>query len=528
MKRKLFLLVSILTLIAVFAVGCGGNKDQATGGNENSGGGEKTLIVRAIGDPMSFNPDTLADDNAYPIVQNLFNRLVKLDASKQVIPDLATDWEVSEDGLAITFHLRDDVHWHDGEKVTSKDVKYTFDYIKGNPTYFMSTRLQLVDSIETPDDYTVVFNMVQPDVSFIADLGWYATFILPEHIYNNGQPWEDNPAAKEPIGSGPFKFVEHKQGESVTLVANDDYHEGRPKLDKLIFSIIPDESTAVQALVNGEIDVLEAVPAANVDELMANPNIRMEINEYPSPMRIIFNMDNETLKDVNLRRAIATAINREEISEKIFNGIQKPEYNYYPSLIEWATNSEDTAPKFNIEEARRILEEAGYVQDADGFYVRGLTIDVFEGYGYPDTAKLIAATLAQAGIELTVQVHEFNAWDQKVAVQRDFMLEMQGGFMGPDPHALYKRLGTGQAGNLGNYSNAEFDELCLKAITIGDMKERAKLYKQAQAILAEEIPYIPLVAYAAYDANNAKFINLPIDGTGKWGWQEYTFTDIAE
>lgn len=198
------------------------------------------------------------------------------------------------------------------------------------------------------------------------------------------------------------------------------------------------------------------------------------------------------------------------------------------TIIEWATNSEDTAPKFNIEEARRILEEAGYVKDADGFYIRGLTIDVFEGGGYPDAAKLMSATLAQAGIELTVQVHEFNAWNEKVTVQKDFMLELQGGFMGPDPHALYKRLGTGQADNLGNYSNAEFDELCLKAITIGDMKERAKLYKQAQAILAEEIPYIPLVAYAAYDANNAKFINLPIDGTGKWGWQEYTFTDIAE
>ena len=525
MKRKLFLLVSILTLIAVFAVGCGGNTDETTG---ETSGGEKTLIVRAIGDPMSFNPDTLADDNAYAIVQNLFNRLVKLDASKQVVPDLATDWEVSEDGMAITFHLRDDAHWHDGEKVTSKDVKYTFDTIKDNPAYYMSTRLQIVDSIEAPDDYTVVFNMKQPDVSFIADLGWYATFILPEHIYNNGQAWEDNPAAKEPIGSGPFKFVEHKQGESITLVANDDYHEGRPKLDRLIFSIIPDDATAVQALINGEIDVLETVPAANVDELLANNNIRMVLNEYPSPMRIIFNLDNEILSDVNVRRAIATAINREEISEKIFNGIQKPEYNYYPSLIEWASNSEDAAPKFNIEEASRILEEAGYVKDADGFYIRGLTIDVFEGGGYPDAAKLMSATLAQAGIELTVQVHEFNAWNEKVTVQKDFMLELQGGFMGPDPNALYKRLGTGQASNVGNYSNSEFDDLCLRAVAIGDMEERAELYKEAQAILAKDIPYLPLISYAAYDANNAKFINLPIDGTGKWGWQEYTFTDIAE
>lgn len=526
MKRKLLLVMTVLTLIAITVVGC--SSDNTDDGTDKSSDVEKTLIVRAIGDPMSFNPDTLADDNAYAIVQNLYNRVVKLDASKQVIPDLATDWEVSEDGMQITFYLRDDAKWHDGEAVTSEDVKYTFDTIKENPTYYMSSRLQIVDSIETPDDYTVVFNMNQADVSFIADLGWYGTFVLPEHIFNNGQPWEENPATMEPIGSGPFKFSEFKQGESITLVANPDYHEGAPKIDKLIFSIIPDDATAVQALINGQIDVLESVPAANVDELLANENIRMELNEYPSPMRIIFNLNDELLSDVNVRRAIATAIDKEEISQKIYNGIQKPEYNMYPSLIEWATNSEDTSPKFNIDEAIQILEDAGYTKDADGYYIRGLTIDVFEAGGYPDAAKLMAASLKEAGIELKVQVHEFNAWSEKVAVQRDFMLELQGGFMGPDPAALHKRFGTGVGSNYGDYSNEEFDDLCAQAAATGDQEKRAELYKRAQAILAEDLPYVPIVSYAAYDANNAKFINLPIDGAGKWGWQEYTFTDITD
>ncbi|MCF6466248.1 ABC transporter substrate-binding protein [Clostridium sp. Cult2] len=527
MKRKIFLVIAVLTLIAVTAVGCSSNtKDNNTAGKTE--GVEKTLIVRATGDPMSFNPDTLSDDNNYSIVQNIYNRLVKLDASKQIIPDLATEWDVSEDGKAITFHLRDDAHWHDGEPVTSKDVKYTFDTIKENPTYYMSSRLQIVDSIDTPDENTVVFNMNQADVSFIADLGWYGTFILPEHVFNNGQTWEENPASMEPIGSGPFKLSEFKQGESITIVANPDYHEGAPKLDKVIFTIIPDDATAVQALINGEIDVLETVPAANVDELMANENIRMELNEYPSPMRIIFNLNNDLVSDVNVRKAIATALDKEEISQKIFNGVQKPEYNMYPSLIEWASNSEDTSPKFNIEEAIKILEDAGYTKDADGFYVRGLTIDVFDSSGYPDAAKLMAASLEKAGIELKVQVHEFNAWDEKVSIQRDFILELQGGFMGPDPNALYKRFGTGMGSNYGEYSNKEFDDILAQAAATGDQEKRAELYKKAQAILAEDLPYVPIVSYAGYDANNVKFTNLPIDGTGKWGWQEFTFTDIAE
>lgn len=527
MKRKLFLLMVVLTLVAVAVVGCSSDTTDNTAGGEQSNA-EKALIVRATGDPMSFNPDTLPDDNAYPIVQNLYNRLVKLDASKQIIPDLATDWEVSEDGMAITFHLRDDAHWHDGEPVTSEDVKYTFDTIKENPTYYMSSRMTIVDSIETPDDKTVVFNMNQADVSFIADLGWYGTFILPEHVYNNGQPWEENPASMDPIGSGPFKFSEFKQGESITIVANPDYHEGAPKLDKVIFSIIPDEATAVQALVNGQIDVLENVPAANVDELLANENIKMQLNEYPSPMRIIFNLNNEILSDVNVRKAIATAIDKEEISQKIYNGVQKPEYNMYPSLIEWATNSQDTSPKHNIDEAIKILEDAGYTKDADGFYIKGLTIDVFEGGGYPDAAKLMAASLEKAGIELKVQVHEFNAWNEKVSVQRDFMLELQGGFMGPDPAALQKRFGTGVGSNYGDYSNQEFDDILTQAGATGDQEKRAELYKEAQAILAEDLPYVPIVTFAGYDANNARFKNLPIEGAGKWGWAEFTFTDLAD
>lgn len=200
----------------------------------------------------------------------------------------------------------------------------------------------------------------------------------------------------------------------------------------------------------------------------------------------------------------------------------------YPSLIEWASNSEDTSPKFNIEEAIRILEDAGYKKDADGFYIRGLTIDVFEDGGYPDAAKLMAATLEKAGIELIVQVHEFNAWNEKVSVQKDFILELQGGFMGPDPAGLQKRFGTGVGSNYGEYSNKEFDDLLAQAAATGDQEERAELYKKAQAILAEDLPYIPIVTFAAYDANNANFINLPIDGAGKWGWQEFTFTDIAE
>ena len=540
-KRWMTWLLAVMLIVSLVA-GCSssGTSDQTTEGDATATTGaaesttaatseptgNKTVIVRASGDPMSFNPDTVADDNAYPIVQNIFNRLVKLDASKQIIPDLATTWDVSDDGLTITFHLRDDANWTDGEPVTSNDVKYTFDTIKTNDSYYFASRLSIVDSIDAPDEATVVFNMNQADVSFIADLGWYATFILPEHVYNNGQSWEENAASMSPIGSGPFMLSEYNQGESIVLVPNTAYHEGSPKISRLIFSIIPDDATAVQALVNGEIDVLENVPAANVDELLADGNVRMALNEYPSPMRIIFNLDNPLVQDVAVRQAIATAIDKKEISDKIYNGIQKAEYSMYPSLIEWVANTEEASPQFSTEEAIQILEDAGYTKNADGYYITGLTIDVFEGSGYPDAAKLMQAALAKAGIELTVNVHEFNAWYEKVGTNRDFVLELQGGFMGPDPAALAKRYGSGSNSNYADYQNPDFDAILAEAAATGDQATRAALYKDAQAMLAKDLPFVPIVSYAAYDANRANVVNLPIDGAGKWGWAEYTFADI--
>jgi peptide/nickel transport system substrate-binding protein len=382
-----------------------------------------------------------------------------------------------------------------------------------------------VNSVEAKDDHTVVFNMAKADVSFVARLGWYGTFILPKHVFDNGQSWDQNVASTTtPVGSGPFKFEEYKQGESVTLTANKDYHDGAPKLDKVKFSIIPDDATAVQALLNGEVDSIDAVPDAYVDQLKADAKFRLDLNEYPSPVRIIFNLKNEKVGDKAVRQAIAYCIDRESISDKVYGGTMPPEYSAYPSMIEWASNTTDTYPKANIQKAIETLEAAGYKKDANGYYVSGLTLDVFDSMNCPDTAKLIASACKEAGIEINVQVSEYNAWSQKVGKDRNFIIEMQGGFMGPDPSALRDRIGSNQASNYGFYSNAQVDDYLAKAVATGEQDERAKNFKAAQKILVDELPYINIVAYAQYEGANAKVKNLPIDGTGKWGWQEYTFT----
>ena len=170
---------------------------------------------------------------------------------------------------------------------------YTFDTIKNTPAYYLSANLQNVESFEAVDDYTVAFHMAQPDMSIVSTIGWYAGFIMPKHIYDiEGVEWADNEAAQllgTPVTSGPYKLAEYVQGQSITLVANEEYYHV-PAIKNLIFSIISDDTTAVQALQNGEIDNLDTVPGASVEVLKADPSVRMLYNEYPSPVRMIFNL----------------------------------------------------------------------------------------------------------------------------------------------------------------------------------------------------------------------------------------------
>ncbi len=539
MKKRLIALFLASLMLLALAAGCSNGSKDPQGGQENNQGeqnkdnqggsnkpssGEKTLIIRASGDPQTFHPDLTGDDNAYPIAQNIFNRLCKLDAKKEVIPDLASSWDISEDGMTIVFHLREGVKWHDGEDFNADDVVYTMEVIKANSSYFLSPNLQCVESFEKVDDLTVKFNMAEPNVAIIGYLAWYGSFIMPEHIYNNGQSWDDNEANMKPIGTGPFKFSEFKPGIGTTIVKNADYWEAEPKLDKVIYQIIPDATTAVQALVNGEIDHLESIPNAEYPALSANDSIRLIENIYPSPVYIAFNFEEKAVQDQAVRTAVAMCIDRESIAQKVYSGIRNPEYAMYPS-ISWASNQEDLAPSFDVEGAAKLLEEAGYTKNADGYYI-SLPIDCFEGGGCPDVAKLMQADCAKAGIELVLNIMEYNAWNDKVVINHNFVVEMQGGFQGPDPAALASRVGTGGSMNQSTYSNAEVDKLFAEAAKTGEQEKRAELYKKAHAILAKELPIVPIVDYTSYDAYGANIINTPNDGAGKWGWQELTFTDI--
>jgi ABC-type transport system substrate-binding protein len=481
-----------------------------------------TFVLNLAGDPKSFNPDMVPDDYNFHISQNLHCRLVKMNLKNQIMPDLATSWEFSPDGKVATFHLAENALWHDGQPVTSADVKWTFEKIISEKAHASSGLVDVV-SIETPDDYTAVFNLANTSAMFVSTLSWYGTYILPKHIYD-GTDWLTNPANLEPIGCGSFKFVENTPGVSIVFEANDDYFYGRPYLDELIYQIIPDKNTAYQAFKNGELDNLAGgFPPAEVNSLDNNPNFKLLYNEGGGRDYLTFNFEDEHFGKPEVRQAVALGVDKDQIIEVALKGMGiKSEY-YIPFNFTDFVNDDAKCPERDVAKARQILEEAGYVLGTDGYYFTS-TFDVFSSGSSPDIAEVVVQNLKEIGINLEINMQEYAAWQDKVRDNKNFSITLLGGQQAPDVSATGIRLVTNGSMNFMNYSNPKVDELYALGSAEVNLEKRISYYKEAQVYLSEDIPHVPLSEYKsklaipAYVMDHAWTLDAPASAEWTFTW----------
>lgn len=526
---KKFLALVLAAAMALSMIGCGGNTETtpAAGGEETTSAastGETvkggTFVIGAGGDPTSFNPDYKADDNLWPIAQNIYNRLIKLANGDGVIPDLAESYEFSEDGKTLTFHLHEGVKWHDGVDFTSEDVKWTYDTIIAEQ-WFKATSLEAIESIECPDANTVVMNLKAADVTIISKLGWYGTFILPKHLYEGQDPATCDAALKNPVGTGPFKFESYESGVGVTLVKNEEFWGDEPNPDKLIFAIYTDLDAGYQAFLNGEVDYLYSVPTANVGDLDNDPDYRIFQALWQNRTYITFNFEDPDFSKVEVRKAIQLAVDRQGIYDRVGGAGQRADYYVSPLQVDYVDENYKQ-PERNIEEAMALLESAGYTKDADGFYLHA-TMDVFESGNFGDMAQIIKANLAEAGIDLTINLIEYAAWSDKVMTNKNFSITMLAGYQGPDISGLAGRIQTGASSNVGGYSNARVDELFALSNAEPNTAKRAEYYSEIQSIMDEEVPMILLLENGTkYPVKNS-IVGTPYDVPEKAAASEYTY-----
>ena len=454
-----------------------------------------TLVTAQMGEPKTLNGDWCQDGYGGWENAALFSNLVCMDVGCTVQPDLADSWENSPDYKTFTFHLNPNAKFSDGRPVTSEDVKYTYETIveKGYPG---KKYLANLEAIETPDEHTVIIKLSTPNVAFIPMLalaGNWFMWILPKHVYE-GEDWQTGPHAKNPVGSGPFLLEEWVPGSHITLVANDNYFRGRPTLDKLVIRFIPDVQVAIQAFNAGELDYLPfdyAPPYAELPKYDANPNIRVIRGEWIYGENLSFNQAKAPWNNPKVRQAIAYAINREELNKQAFDGTWPITYNAGIPAVPEYLNKDARYPEYNLEEAKRLLDEAGLKAGPDGVRIRTTIMDPPYEYDHLLTEALIEQ-LRQVGIECTWNKYDWDTWYTKLQ-NGDWDLTVDYMRYAPDPNNYYDLYHTEGARNFKHYSNPELDALLEQGRQELDVAKRHEIFNKVQEILVKDCADIVLV-----------------------------------
>lgn len=526
MIKKLAML--ILATSTIFLLACGqepGKVSSADNGNDSKGieKKDKTIVVAMSSDPVHFNNNSSDAAYAYPN-SNIMSRLLKSTVTTDLAPDLAKEWEVSEDHLSYTFHLYDNVLWHDGEAFTSKDVKWTIDEIIAKKGVIVN-RLSSIDEVVCPDEHTVVVNLKSPNAAILSVLSQID--VMPAHLYE-GTDWLSNPANQHPIGTGPFKFVEHKKGVSVVLEAFDNYFLGRPNIDKIIYMAIPDENTVVQAYLNHEVDVMDlaaAISPAAVPTLEKMDHTKIQTMISTDRQYMVTNMQKSPWKDVKVRQAIALALDRDEMVKKAHKDYAEKAEGFYTPGVEWAYDGQYKMPERDIEKAKRLLDEAGYEADGNGVRIKAAEIVIFQFAVFNDLAKIAQANLKEIGIETTITSLEYAAWDERLK-KGEFDIAIIGGNHGPDPDGMSIRVGTDGILNYMKYSNPQVDQLISAGAKETDKIKRKEIYSQLQKVLSEDLPVLPLTEWCYIIVTRDNITGHPIELKDKAGAAEYYYMDI--
>jgi len=493
-----------------------------------------TLVAILPGDPPTINPGVSSDITQMTLSAQIYNTLVRLDNEQNVRGVLAESWEISPDGKTYTFRLRKGAKWHDGKPFTSADVAYGFLEINRKYSAFGSTNFKMVSRIDTPDTHTAVMHLdhpFPPMLTALTDL--VVAGVYPRHVYEGSDP-RKNPRNLQPLGTGPFKFVEYKKGSHVILEANPDYFEGRPYLDKIIYQIVPNKAARVLGLERGSVDYLPFVslPSSDVPRLEQNPTIAVKNAERPSAAIFVafINNRNAPFSKKEVRQAIYHALDREDMLKKAAFGFGKVSRGPISSLQKPFYTTVGRQYPHDNERAKRLLDAAGYPprEGAVRFKMR-VSYDKADST-MESAAQIMKAQLREVGIDVSIEPLESAALRDKVWVKWDFDMTMGSFSTGPDPSVGIARLYICDnikplfAHNVSGYCNPQVDKIFTQAASEVQHAKRKALFDGAVKILAEDVPVIWLWDRYYPFAHKKTLAGLPTDPTQWQGFVEVGFT----
>ncbi|MFA6431001.1 MAG: peptide-binding protein [Candidatus Margulisiibacteriota bacterium] len=442
----------------------------------------------SLGGEVSVLNPILSTDSASSAVEGaIFSGLVRVNEKLEMIPDLATKWEVSKDGKIWTFYLRKNVKWHDGVQFTAEDVKFTFDSIL-NPKINSVRRSDYIIEgkpiqFKVADKYKVQAILPKPYAPFLSHAGMS---IIPKHLLS-GKDINTAEFNRHPVGTGPFIFKEWKTGDHVTLIRNDNYYFGKPLLAKITYKIIPDENSNLVALEAGEVDEA-GIPAKDYSRMKKVKEINVFEFDALTYVYLGLNLDSPKFADKRVRQALAYATDKKQLVNLIFRGLASPAYA--PSApVSWAYNANVPKYAYDPEKAKKILKEAK---------AENLEFTILVNQGNKEREKaavILQQQYKKVGVKVKVRVLEWSALLKVINAPtgpKDFDAVIIGWSLGldPDGYSIWHSSQYPKGFNFIGYKNPVVDKLLEQGRTTIDRKGRKAIYAKLWKTIADDQPYI--------------------------------------
>lgn len=500
------------------------NEDEASSDDANASG-EQILVFARGGDSESLDPGSTTDGESSRVTKQVLEGLLEFEPeSFELTPGLAHDWNVSDDGLTYTFYLEEGVTFHDGTDFNAEAVKTNFErwsdpeheYAFTDEEYvysmygtmfggFKGDEGHVIEEINVVNDHEIQFVLNQPLGFFLQNMGMsYFALTSPAALEEYGSKINENP-----VGTGPFKFVSWSKDDSIILDKFEDYRvEGLPKLDRVIFEVIPDNAARLIALRSGEIDIMDGLNPDDAAAVETEEGLELLTRTENNVGYLGFNTQKEPFDKVELRHAVNYAIDKQAIADALYAGYATTAKNPLPPG--YLGYNEDVEPyAYDPDKARELLAEAGF---EEGLEIELWTMPVARPY-MPDpetVAQIIQNNLADVGINANIVREEWAPYLEKTS-QGEHQLYMLGwsGTNGDPDYFLSSLLHGSNVGSSNRefYQNDEVDELLDAAKRAVDQDERAELYAKAQELISADSPMVTLVHSRPVMATTSNVLN---------------------